>query len=186
MTLDQALTRVTAALVLACLPLTAAHAQNAAKKEAQSKETVVVDFNADAPEMKRAFQEAQRTLDQFLKATSGDNPNLDNVGVRVRFKFGPHTEYLWVMPVGTADGQKFSGQLNDMPRNIKNITLAQEVKFNRPDIVDWMYMDTKAKMLHGHYTTCALMKGAPEADLVEMKQRYGLDCVSKLKTLTKK
>ena len=65
MTLDQALTRVTAALVLACLPLTAAHAQNAAKKETQSQQTVAVDFNADAPEMKRAFQEAQRTLDQF-------------------------------------------------------------------------------------------------------------------------
>lgn len=182
MNLHHKLIRVAAVVACSALPLSAVYAQAEAKKQ----ETVVVDFNPDTPEMKRAFKEAQRTLDQFLKATSGDNPHLDNVGVRTRFKFGPHTEYLWVMPVGTANGQNFSGQLNDVPRNIKNITLAQEVRFNRADIVDWMYMDTKTKVLHGHYTTCALMKGAPAAELTEMKERYGLDCISKLKTLSQK
>ncbi|MDV7397719.1 DUF2314 domain-containing protein, partial [Arthrospira platensis SPKY1] len=96
---------------------------------------------------------------------------------------GPHTEYLWVMPVGTADGQKFQGQLNDVPQCIQTLTLAQEVTFKRADIVDWMYQDTKTKIMHGHYTTCALMKKAPAKELSEMKSRYGLDCAARLKRL---
>lgn len=155
------------------------------KRGASSKgqKTVVVPFEAEAPVMKRAFTEAQRTLNQFLMATSGDNPNLDNVGVRARFTSGPHTEYLWVMPVGTADGKSFKGQINDMPKQIRTLTLAQEVQFKREDIVDWMYQDTKTKVMHGHYTTCALMKDAPKTELAEMKQRYGLDCAARLKRL---
>lgn len=155
------------------------------KRGASSKgnKTEVVPFHAEAPVMKRAFAEAQRTLNQFLMATSGDNPNLDNVGVRARFTSGPHTEYLWVMPVGTADGKSFKGQINDMPKQIRTLTLAQEVQFKREDIVDWMYQDTKTKVMHGHYTTCALMKDAPKSELAEMKQRYGLDCAARLKRL---
>jgi uncharacterized protein YegJ (DUF2314 family) len=162
------------------------HAQGAAAKPAAPKEDTkaeVVEFNPQDPTMQRAFKEAQRTLGQFLMATSGDNPNLDNVGVRARITVGPHTEYLWVMPVGTADGQKFQGQLNDVPQRIQTLTLAQEVTFKRADIVDWMYQDTKTKIMHGHYTTCALMKKAPAKELSEMKSRYGLDCAARLKRL---
>jgi len=150
--------------------------QTTSGKAAKQQDADELDFNANDPAMRRAFDRAQRTLDDFLRATSGTNQNLDSVGVRVRLSEGKYTEYLWVMPVETADGKQFRGQLNDVPRTLKRLTLAQDVTFPRSDIVDWMYYDKQTKIMHGHHTTCVLMKDAPASEKAEMKKRYGLDC----------
>jgi uncharacterized protein YegJ (DUF2314 family) len=160
-------------------------AGNASSQQAQTGEqkSVLAPLDVEAPDIKRAIAEAQRTLNQFLKDTDGRNPNLDKVGVRARFTSGPFSEYLWVMPVETADGKSFGGQLNDIPLRIQNMVLAQEVKFKREDIVDCMYVDTKKKVMQGHYITCTQMKNSPPTELAAMKKRYGLDCAARLKRL---
>lgn len=136
----------------------------------------VVDFKADDPAMRSAFIQAQRTLEDFLRAASGNKPHIDSIGVRVRLKEGERVEYLWVMPVETADGRQFRGVVNDVPRVLRRTTFSQQVSFPRSDIVDWMYYDKQTKVMHGHFTTCVLMKDAPANEVAEVKKRYGLDC----------
>lgn len=148
----------------------------AANSKAAQEKIEVVDFKADDPAMRGAFIQAQRTLEDFLKAASGNKPHLDSIGVRVRLREGERVEYLWVMPVETADGRQFRGVLNDVPRVLRRVTFSQQVSFPRSDIVDWMYYDKQTKVMHGHYTTCVLMKDAPAHEAAEVKKRYGLDC----------
>lgn len=148
----------------------------APKSKTADQKKEVVDFNADDPAMRSAFIQAQRTLEDFMRAASGNKPHIDSIGVRVRLREGERVEYLWVMPVETADGRQFRGVVNDMPRVLRRTTFSQQVSFPRSDIVDWMYYDKQTKIMHGHFTTCVLMKDAPATEVADVKKRYGLDC----------
>jgi uncharacterized protein YegJ (DUF2314 family) len=56
------------------------------------------------------------------------------------------------------------------------VTIGQEWRFKRADVVDWMYFDSAGKHMYGNYTTCVLVRKAPLEEQQEMKKRYGLDC----------
>ena len=64
----------------------------------------VVDFKADDPAMRSAFIQAQRTLEDFLRAASGNKPHIDSIGVRVRLKEGERV--VSPVPSELSDGMR--------------------------------------------------------------------------------
>jgi uncharacterized protein YegJ (DUF2314 family) len=142
---------------------------------APKKDDEVVDIQASDPDMKAAFKKAQSTLDEFLAAVRGKDKQFQNIALRIVLHQGKKTEYIWVTPF-TETAKGFSGTVNNLPTVITNLQLGQQIVFGRKDVVDWMYVDPVAKVMHGNFTTCALLRKGPPDDAKEMKKRYGLDC----------
>lgn len=145
----------------------------AAKSQDGGREVVEVDDRD--PAMKAAFRKAQGSLDGFLKLAATQNPNHDAVAVRVGVVEGKRKEYIWLTPF-EPDGKGYKGRVNNLPVRLQNITLGQFWYFQRKDIVDWMYVDKAAKVMHGNYTACAQLAKAPAAEVAAIKKAYGLDC----------
>ena len=164
------LTLLTVLLALAAGPLLAKKPSKAPKKDDE-----VVEINENDPAMKAAFKQAQSSLDTFLAAVIPSNPKFDAVAIRIAVHDGKKTEYFWATPF-KIDGDGFKGSINNVPRVVNNIKYGQEWSFKRTDVVDWMYVDTQAKVMHGNFTTCAQLTKAPPAHAKEMKKVYGLDC----------
>lgn len=144
-----------------------------AKSQDGGREVVEVDDRD--PAMKAAFRKAQGSLDGFLKLAAAKNPNHDAVAVRVGVVEGKRKEYIWLTPF-EPDGKGYKGRVNNLPVRLQNITLGQFWYFQRKDIVDWMYVDKAAKVMHGNYTACAQLAKAPAAEVAAIKKAYGLDC----------
>lgn len=151
----------------------AAPPANSASGPAKGKE--IWSINDEDPGMQAAFKKAQATLDDFLAVVKSNNPKIDNMALKIRVRDGKLVDYLWVLPFAQTP-KGFSGQLNNVSRVITKLEPGQEVRFQRGDIVDWMYVNTADGTMHGNFTTCAMMVNAPATELKEMKTKYGLDC----------
>lgn len=140
------------------------------------KDKEIVPFKDQDPAMRAAFKKAQATLDRFLKETRTPNDNQETVSVKVAIREGALTEYFWVTPfTRDASGQNFSGLVDGRASQLKHVQEDQMVHFKRADIVDWMYVQVKPRVMHGNYTTCVQAKDSPN-DLAALKRLYGLDC----------
>lgn len=164
------LTLLAVTLAFAAGPLLAKKPSKTPKKDDE-----VVEINENDPAMKAAFKQAQATLDTFLATVIPTSPKFDAVAVRIVLHEGKKSEYFWAMPF-KVDGEGFQGAINNVPRVVHTVKYGQEIKFKRADIVDWMYVDSQAKVMHGNFTTCAQLTKAPPAHAKEMKKVYGLDC----------
>jgi uncharacterized protein YegJ (DUF2314 family) len=159
---------------------TKAKAKGAAKAASKASEADdVAEFKAESPEMQAAFKKAQATLDKFLADTTNPSSNVETITVKIGVREGKLTEYFWINPFERdAKGQSFSGTIDNVPRILKKARQDQKVMFKRADIVDWMYVETKPRVMHGNYTTCVLAKDSPR-DLAALKKQYGLDCAAR-------
>jgi uncharacterized protein YegJ (DUF2314 family) len=135
----------------------------------------VVEINAADRDMQKAFTYARATLNTVLPIAASKDPRYDTVSLKVTVHQGKKTEYLWVSPF-TVKGDTFTGSVNNEPTIVTNLNPGQDIQFKRADIVDWMYVDTQTKIMHGNFTTCVMMKNAPADEVKEMKSAYGLDC----------
>jgi uncharacterized protein YegJ (DUF2314 family) len=158
----------------------AAKAKGAAKAASKASEADdVAEFKAESPEMQVAFKKAQATLDKFLADTANPSSNVETITVKIGVREGKLTEYFWINPFERdAKGQSFSGTIDNVPRVLKKARQDQKVTFKRADIVDWMYVETKPRVMHGNYTTCVQAKDSPR-DLAALKKQYGLDCAAR-------
>lgn len=128
------------------------------------------------PVMQAAFKKGKATLSKFMPiALKNTDPKLIVFAVKVGFHDGDKTEHMWVTPF-KAEGKKFSGRLNDLPRKVGNLKHEQQVTFAKADIVDWMFYNTEFQHMFGNYTTCARLTLAKQKDVEEVKRIFGLDC----------
>lgn len=146
-----------------------------ASAASSSQDEGVVELDDRDPAVRAAFKKAQSTLDGFLKIASSQDPRYDIPAVRVTVTEGQRKEYVWLTPF-SPEGKGFKGQINSIPSRLTKVTLGSTVRFERKDIVDWLYVDKSTKVMHGNFTTCAQLTKAPASDAAQMKKAYGLDC----------
>lgn len=151
-------------------------AKETAKDKAAAKADEVLEIDPEDPAMKAAVKKAQATFDDFIKTVSTRNPNFANIAVRVALRDGKKVEYVWVAPFTILDKGGYKGTISAVPTIVKKYQFSQQVPFKRADVVDWMYTEADTRIMRGNFTTCAQLARAPEAEVKEMKKRYGLDC----------
>lgn len=166
--------RIAILVLTTCLVLTvtASHSQSVIDKAKRDEVTRVPDND---PEMAKAFRKAQTTLDGFLAIARSPSPHMRSVSVKVAVSDTNDTEYFWVTPFTENDGY-FRGRISNNPRLVKNVSLNDEIKFERSRIVDWMYVDTLKKKMHGNFTACALLKHEPPSEAEKFRKQFGLEC----------
>jgi uncharacterized protein YegJ (DUF2314 family) len=133
----------------------------------------IVNVAKDDPTMLAAMRKARSSLSNFLALTQAPEPKMEGFSVKVAVRDHGQVEYFWITPFERKDGQ-FSGQINNRPRTVRNVTFGQTITFAQNEIVDWMYMDD-GKM-KGSFTTCAILKKEPRAEADAMMKEYGLTC----------
>lgn len=149
--------------------------QKKAREEAAKHQEKALEIDERDPAMRAAFQQAQSTLDDFLKVAASADPKYANLSMRVAIREGKRKEFIWITPF-EADGKGFKGRVDNAPTQLKRVKEGQEWRFGRKDVVDWMYVDTSKRSMHGNFTTCVQLSKAPAAEVAQIKKAYGLDC----------
>jgi len=138
---------------------------------AQRDESFLVP-NED-PGMAAAMRKARTTLKDFLATASKPAPAMKGFAVKVPVRDGKAAEYFWIAPF-ERKGARFSGQINNTPRTVRNVKAGQTIEFAEEEIADWLYLDNDK--MKGNYTACVLIRSSPKDQQEAFKKRFGLDC----------
>jgi len=163
-----------AAAVAAAMQILAER-QKKAREEAAKRQEAVVEIDERDPAMREAFKQAQATLDDFLKVAASGDPKFTTLSMRVAIREGKRKEFVWITPF-EANGKGFKGQVDNAPTLLKGVKQGQEWRFQRQDVVDWLYVDAQKRKMYGNRTTCVQLAKAPAAEVEQIKRSYGLDC----------
>lgn len=125
------------------------------------------------PGMAAAMRKARATLKDFLATASKPSPTVKGFAVKVPVREGKEAEYFWIAPF-QQKGVRFTGQINNTPRTVRNVKAGQTIEFAEEEIADWLYLDNDK--MKGNYTACVLIRNAPKDQQEAFKKRYGLDC----------
>jgi uncharacterized protein YegJ (DUF2314 family) len=133
---------------------------------------VVISKTGD-PEMQAAREQAQATLDAFLKIERERPAGTEGFKLKVRVADGPFAEHFWVQPFRTV-GAQFQGVLANEPQYVKTVKLGQVISFVRADISDWGYAKNGRQV--GNFTVCAMFKRMPKEQVEYYRKNHGFDC----------
>ncbi|QPF73630.1 DUF2314 domain-containing protein [Roseateles sp. DAIF2] len=160
-------------LLLALLIPSAVPAQT--MNERAEKDELVF-MREEEPAMRKAFQVARGSLDEFLGLAAAQSQSRTGFSLKVAISQGGNTEYFWVNDFATKDGSSFEGEIGNEPRMVKTVKLGQRYAFARAQIVDWLYIDKGQRRMVGNFTLCALLTKESKSEAEATKQRYKLDC----------
>jgi uncharacterized protein YegJ (DUF2314 family) len=128
------------------------------------------------PAMEIAFSKARASLDQFLELARIPPAHLRGFSLKVSITEEPDIiEYFWINDF-SQNGDSFSGKINNRPVLVKRVRAGRAHQFQRADIVDWTYIDTETRTVHGNFTACALLAKKPVDLAAELRQKFGLTC----------
>lgn len=141
----------------------------------RSRRDEIVNVPAGDAAMEAAFAKARATLDGFLDLLAAPPPGTRLYAVKLRITDGGNVEYFWANNL-KRDGDRFSAQINNTPRSVRNVKMGQVMQFTRGEIYDWMYVDDGKRRMMGNFTACALLTRAKPEEAAEMKRATGLVC----------
>lgn len=161
-----------AALTIIAAPSGLLHAQaRAARAKTDEASAPKTD-----PVMELAFSKARASLDQFLELARIPPAHLRGFALKVSITEEPDiVEYFWINDF-TQNGDSFSGKINNRPLLVKRVRSGRTHQFQRTDIVDWTYIDTETRTVHGNFTACALLAKKPADLAAELREKFGLIC----------
>lgn len=133
----------------------------------------VVLVAKDDPEMAAARNKARDTLPEFFAAARQPAPAMRVFSLQVMVRDGDAVEYFWIRDFA-ANGNRFSGKIDNTPRTVRNVTAGQVIEFSENEIFDWMYMD--GARMKGNYSACVLLAREPKDQQEAAKKRFGLTC----------
>lgn len=139
------------------------------------KESPLVFMGDDDPAMKRAFDKARTTLDDFLKLATKAPANLDLFSVKVGISDGKNTEYFWIGDFRRRN-DRFVGRIDNTPQMVRSVQEGQVYEFTRAQIVDWMYRDRPKSKMVGNFTLCAILSKESPAKAAAERKLYNLEC----------
>ena len=142
-------------------------------QQTAKQQPVVVE--KDDPDMAAARAKARAGLDDFLKLAANPKPGTTNYSVKLPIYNNGKSEVFWITPF-TVEGNVIRGKINNAPQFVSNVKLGQTVKFQKANIVDWMYVDENSKRIVGNFSLCAMLKKAPPADQEKLTKQFGLVC----------
>ncbi len=134
-----------------------------------------VSVPADDPAMRKAFESARATLDEFLAKLKAPPAGTGAFAVKVGVRAGADIEYLWIGRL-SIDGERLSGRIDNAPRTVKTVKAGDTFAFARDDIVDWLYIDRPRRRMRGNFTGCALMAREPPKEAAALRKQLGLAC----------
>ncbi|HJT80384.1 MAG TPA: DUF2314 domain-containing protein [Chthoniobacterales bacterium] len=103
--------------------------------------------------MKRAVDQAQRSLGFFIAALKANKPDDSEFAIKKGFTDGDNVEHLWINELRW-DGKNFHGKIDNRPVDVRNVWLGEPVIVAPEDVSDWMFV--KDNTLMGGYTTRVL------------------------------
>lgn len=129
----------------------------------------------DDQDMQAAYNKAQDQLDYFLELAADPPRETQGFAIKARIEENQREEFFWLYPFeNTAAG--FAGRINDDPTVLLKTFKGDIVEFDRKDIVDWTFDDTRLNVMHGNFTGCVeLTRQAPE-NAKQFQEFFGLDC----------
>jgi uncharacterized protein YegJ (DUF2314 family) len=127
------------------------------------------------PAMQSARAKAQATLEEFLVLAQSPPPNTTSFALKFGVSDGGNTEYFWIDPF-TVNGSWITGRLANSPEVVSNVSLGEEVRFRRSEVVDWTYTNTNEGRMYGNFTSCALLSRESAAESAAFRKEYGLIC----------
>ena len=160
-------------IAIALILPTSLFAQSLTERAAKEE---LVFMQDEEPAMRRAFQVARESLDEFLTLAADPRPGQGLFGLKVAVAEGKKTEYFWVNKFEAKDGGQFEGTIGNEPRMVKTVTFGQRYAFSRSQIVDWTYADKNERRLVGNFTLCALLTNVSKEEAEATKRRFNLDC----------
>ena len=149
------------------------HAQSLSERAAKDE---LVFMQDEDPTMRRAFEVAKDTLDDFLKVSNAPSQSKTGFSLKVAISQGKNTEYFWVNDFVAKGSDQFEGEIGNEPRMVKTVKFGQRYVFSRAQIVDWLYVDKEQRRMMGNFTLCALLTKESREEAEATKRRYKLDC----------
>ena len=136
----------------------------------------IVHMEDEAPAMRKAFEVARASLDDFLKLAKSPPDHFSSFALKVAVSQAGNTEYFWVTDFKQKGAAQFTGEINNEPRLVKTVKLGQRYSFTRTQIVDWIYMDEAEQKMMGNFTMCALLTQESKEEADHIREQYKLDC----------
>jgi uncharacterized protein YegJ (DUF2314 family) len=102
----------------------------------------------DDPEMLQARSQAQKTLGYFLSRLKHPGETRDH-RIKARFAEEEIAEHMWVSGL-SFDGERFTGVLDNTPKDLKTFKADQRVAVEGDKVEDWLLVDGETLM--GAYT----------------------------------
>jgi len=142
-----------------------ANADHALAREdiAPGEEPQIFDVAQHDARMRRAVHEAQRTVGVFILALRHPAANQSDFEVKKPFRQGDVVEHMWLADV-TFSGNRFTGYIDNQPRNIKGLKMGDRVSVNANEISDWAFIQDGR--LIGGYTIRVLYTELSAAEKV--------------------
>lgn len=159
-------------LLVACGSVTSEAARAQTPLEKAQRDELFWSKRGD-PEMVRAIKKARETLDEFLAVAAAPPENTRAHSVKIALTQGDRREFVWIAPF-QRKGERFTGTLNNTPRQVLTHKKGDELPFTRDEIVDWTYFE--GNRMRGNFTACPLLAKSPPAEQEAFKKSYGLSC----------
>lgn len=139
-------------------------------------------FEADNPEMIKAFQKAQETFKYFWRELSWENrrivPALDLACVKVAFmeqvahKTTPVVEHMWMNEIDF-NGDTISGVLINDPNELTNVKNGDFVEIPLNQVSDWLF--SNQGNTYGGFTIQLVRSTMGEQERNEHDEAWGLN-----------
>ncbi len=105
------------------------------------EQDAVILVSADDEEMNAAIQQAQDTLDVFIKNLQSPKPAQADFAIKVRFLLRRgEAEHIWVIDVSYED-DRFTGVVDNVPVNLSEIELGDRITVTTEMVSDWFFIE---------------------------------------------
>jgi uncharacterized protein YegJ (DUF2314 family) len=146
------------ALLLA-FPAAAGHAQ----------EPPVINVPRGDPEMAEAVAKGRAALGRFWQALEKPAPDESSFQLKVALPTGEgNSEHIWTDRIARQDGKIF-GNINNVPKLLRNVRLGQRIEIPEPQISDWLYL--RSGKIVGGYTIRVLLKRLPREEAAALRAK---------------
>ena len=122
----------------------------------------VVDVDSADPEMNQAYEDARKSVSDFVAALGERKPGYWYL-LKMRIEAEDEVEHIWVDSVSYKEGV-FSGMIANEPYRITSMKMGDTVRSSADDISDWAILDDKDELTAGGFTIAVMEKKREAAE----------------------
>jgi uncharacterized protein YegJ (DUF2314 family) len=118
------------------------------ERQSRSGEPEVYRVENQHAAMRKAVDQARKTVSQFIKAVQHPAAGQTDFEVKKPFVQGNEVEHIWLSDVEFVGG-RFKGKVDNAPVKVHGLKMGQVVSVNPDEISDWAYVDN-GKLIGGY------------------------------------
>jgi uncharacterized protein YegJ (DUF2314 family) len=122
--------------------------------------------------LRQAMFEARNSYRQFVTALHQPGERRHGFSIKRGFRVGddPEGEHLWLIDV-TFDGGKFTGTVNNRPRQTTEVQFGERAEATPGQLSDWMYVEDG--VLQGGYSIRAQLRNRTDSERERFEKGVG-------------